>query len=382
MSTTIHLDCLPWKSESSFVLTFFSNTDQAKIKEIHTYPGGSDCAWVIFKTHEDAKAAVTKYNDRHFGPNGKKVYTSLSTESAISTNATNRLMQDLHDRENQVESRTVKITNLPEKHTLRNLNQIFDPMIEEYDSFVRDPDFPDYEPSHILHVKSPEPGVGLVQLETPDMAITVVFELGCRYWKNATLNARCVPDEEMERLLPHRSADGEKDVMLFVSGIKPGTSKSEVEDIFKDFSINDVNIPPGTGKTFCFVFLHPADAGKVLAMYENGVRHQGKMVWVSRSDKNKKKSGDAGLSEASPVLPVPVSSATTDLKVNKLPIGVAESDIHLIFQDFTISKVVIKHGHVYVGVASDERERALRELNGKKIGDQYITVKVSERSKN
>jgi len=373
MSAVLYLHHLPDNSESSFVFTLFARDDNFRdqIKEIYTYDGGSSFAWVVFLTPNAAAQAATYYDNQHFGPLGQKVYTSLSTEAAIPENATNRLTKFNRDLENQIESCTVEITDLPAMHTIRNLNQMFEPTIEEFHSYFPTGDpYYDSEPIEILHMKSPDNGVGLVRVRAPWMANSVVRQWAGEYWKCRTLNARCVPDEEMDDLLV---PSGEKDTMLFVTGIKPGTSSTEVRDVFKDFNLRDVNMPPG-GKAFCFIFLRQEDANAVLAQYGTGVKHQGRTIRVSLSEKGKKK--------GSKVIPRPtLPLKTTNLKINNLPYGVADSNIRIIFQGFSLSRVVVKQGYAFVDIAAEEAERAVQQLTGKKVGDRFITLKVSERRK-
>ncbi|KAH7082473.1 hypothetical protein FB567DRAFT_630826 [Paraphoma chrysanthemicola] len=360
MATVMYLDHLPVNTESSFVATMFTHDLLEKIKEIYTYIGGSTCAWVVFEAVEDAKKAVNYYDRSSFGPATSSKY----------------------DLENQIESCTVEILNLPETHTGRNLNQLLEPVREEFDMYVPsgDPYF-DYEPDDIVRARTKQEGIALVQLANPHMAKNVVHRFAGTYWKNATLNARCVPDEEMEDLLvPSRSNSMEKDVMLFVLGIKPGTSRTEVSEIFKDHRINDIIIPPG-GKRFCFIFARQNDANAIIARSGPGVFHEGKPIRVKLADKSKKK----GTAPVPHIIPAPIKPGpgyeTIDLKVNNLPYGVAESTLRIVFQDFRVAKVVLKEGYAFIGIASEEVERAIATLKGRKVGDRVMAIKVSERRK-
>lgn len=198
----------------------------------------------------------------------------------------------------------MEITNLPGNHTGRNLNQLIEPVREEFDMYVpsRDPYF-DFAPDRIVHSGIREPGVALVQLAYPFMAKNIVHRFAGTYWKNATLNARCVPDGEMGDLLASQRVPGDgKDVMLFVTGIKAGTSTMEVRDIFKDHTLRDVNILPGC-KSFCFISVRQDEANALLGQFGRGVPHRGKMIKVSVSEKGKKKGGRLGTSYASKVSP-------------------------------------------------------------------------------
>ncbi|KAH7070768.1 hypothetical protein BKA63DRAFT_579469 [Paraphoma chrysanthemicola] len=284
----------------------------------------------------------------------------------------NLLSKFTYDLDNQIDSCTLEISNLPENHTGRNLNQLLEPVREEFDMFVPsdDPYF-DYEPDDIVRARVKEEGIALVQLANPYIAKNI----------NATLNARCVPDEEMEDLLvPSRSSSVEKDVMLFVSGVKPGTSRMEVFDIFKDHRINDINIPLGR-KGFCFIFAWQDDANAIMARFGPGVLHEGKHVRVNLANKNKKK----GIAPDSRSLPAPIKPGpayeNVDLKANNLPYGVAESTLRIFFQDYRVAKVVLKEGYAFIGIASDEAERAIANLKGRKVGNRVMTIKVSERRK-
>ena len=203
------------------------------------------------------------------------------------------------------------------------------------------------------------------------------------YWKRATLNARLVPDEEIEDLLIKRSSqeDGAlfgKDVMLFVTGIEAGTSPKEVQEIFKEFPIRDVNMPPG-GKTFCFVFFKQPEANAVLARFGNSVQWKGRTIRVSISNKEKKKNKSALGAVSAP--PAALPPDMTDLKLSNLPHAVADSSIRIIFEGFTVSKVIVKQGYAFVGIATSEVGRAIEELSGKMVGGRKISVKVSQRNK-
>jgi hypothetical protein len=124
------------------------------------------------------------------------------------------------------------------------------------------------------------------------MAESIVHRFVGTYWNNATLNARCVPDGDMEDLLAEQRvpADG-KDMMLFVNGIKPGTCTTEVREIFNEFTLRDVvNIPPG-GKAFCFISLCQDAANALLGQFGRGVNVGGRVVSVSVSDDEKKVRG-------------------------------------------------------------------------------------------
>jgi RNA recognition motif-containing protein len=310
--------------------------------------------------------------------------TALCDESEIPEQATNRYTDFVHARDNQIPSRTVKITGLPTNHTQSNMNQLLEPVHEERDIEYNQGHPDDYyywEGINIIHQYSPEPGVGLVQLEKPCMAIAIVDRFAGTYWKNATLNAKCVPDEEMEDLIVKER--GEKDVMLFVAGIKTATTSTDIREMFKDFRISDVNMPPG-GKTFCFVFLRQVDANAVLARFGNGFQWQGRTIRVSLSDKDKKKKKKTpafGAVSASPAAPTVLPQDTTDLKLNNLPYEVADSNIRIIFEGFTVTKVIIKQGYAFVGIATSEVGRAIQELSGKMVGGRKMGIKVAERRK-
>ncbi|KAF2125631.1 hypothetical protein P153DRAFT_369660 [Dothidotthia symphoricarpi CBS 119687] len=380
MTPVVYLDRLPINSEPSFIHTVFDDDEKAGIKEIHTFPGGRGaCAWVVFDSQENAENAAARYDGRQFGPVSQKTHASLKPESLIPTSATNTLTKFLHDRDNQIESRTVRITHLPENHTLRSMNALFGPMMEAFDCHEpeEDPYFGSYEPNEILHMKSPQPGVGLVQLAKPSMAVKVVREFAGTYLKNGTLDLRCVPDEEMEDLLVDTGPAHGKAIQLFVGGIKPGSSKADIQNIFTGYKVLDVRIPGG-GKSFCFMFARQKDADAILAKYEKGFNFEGRTIRVNLADKGKKKGGGNPSTPGSPSTP---RGSTTDLKVNNLPYGVAESTIRMLFQGFNVSKVVIRHGFAFVGIASNEVERAIQELNDKPIGEMNISVKVSERRK-
>lgn len=117
MSNILKLDHLPVSTESSFAITLFFHDTQENIQEVYTNPVGGSCACVAFKTPEDAQYAAARYNGFHFGPTGQKVATSVCLEDDIPTGEMNLLMELRRKLEHQLESCTIKITNLPENHT-------------------------------------------------------------------------------------------------------------------------------------------------------------------------------------------------------------------------------------------------------------------------
>jgi RNA recognition motif-containing protein len=167
--------------------------------------------------------------------------------------------------------------------------------------------------------------------------------------------------------------------MLFVSGLKANTTSTEVREIFKDFPLRDVNIPPG-GKTFCFVFVQQAHANSILALFGNGVKWQGRNVRVSLSEKDKRKQKSA-FDTVGATTAMPPPTDTTDLKLVNLPYGIADSNIRIIFEGFAVYKVVVKQGYAFVGIATAEVGRAIDQLNDSMVGGRKIKVKVSERRK-
>ncbi|KAI4941220.1 hypothetical protein J4E91_010910 [Alternaria rosae] len=376
---------LPPNCESSYVFTELG-LQEDEIEEVYTPAGGGEVAWIIFKTPERAEKFEKDHKGYHFGRIGEKMTTSFWTE-AIPEHAANLYSDFVHARDNQTPSHTVEVTGFPEKHTMRNLNELLEPVRGQYFETTErnqhlDPtDYDYYEPINILHDKTPEPGVGLIQLAEPWMAVSLVRQYAGTYWKNGTLNARCVPDEKMEDLLVNEPSA--TDVMLFVSGMKVGTSSTEVREILKDFPIRDVNMPPG-GKTFCFVFAQQAHTNSILAQFKNGVKWQGRTIGVSLSNKDKRKK-DAEFERAAGIpARVPAASppgSITDLKLNNLPYGVADSDIRIMFEGFVLYKVVIKEGSAFVGIPTNQVGRAIDKLNNSMVGGRQIKVKVAERRK-
>jgi hypothetical protein len=146
----------------------------------------------------------------------------------------------------------------------------------------------------------------------------------------------------------------------------------EVWDIFKNFPIRDVGIPPG-GKSFCFVFVRKEDAKSILALFGNGVHYQGRVIRVSIC-------GVGNMTAAPAAGPSISPSHTIDLKVNNVPYGTEDFNIPMVFQGFTVTKVTLQKGFAFVRIAAGEADHAIRELNGKRVGDRNITVKLAERT--
>ncbi|KAI4612599.1 hypothetical protein J4E80_007333 [Alternaria sp. BMP 0032] len=373
---------LPSNCESSYVFAELRLQDD-EIEEVYTRAGGGESAWLVFKAPDLAATFERDHKGYHFGVIGKKITTRFWTE-AIPEHATNRYSDFVRARDHQIDSRTVEITGLPEKHTLSDMNKLLESVRDQYleatkqNQRLNPTDYGYYEPINILQVKTPDPGVGLLQLAQPWMAVAIVQQYAGTYWKNATLNARCVPDEEMDKLLVNEPSA--TDVSLFVKGIKVGTSSKEVREIFKDFPIRDVNILPG-GKTFCFVTVQQAHADSILARFKNGVKWQGRTIKVDLSDKDKRKMKAAFGSASAPPIAAPAPlppTDITDLKLENLPYDITNSKILSIFEGFGVYKVVIKQGYAFVGIPTGAVGRALDMLNNTMIGAQYIKAKVAD----
>ncbi|KAI4703559.1 hypothetical protein J4E89_009980 [Alternaria sp. Ai002NY15] len=382
MLSTVLVSDLPPNCESSYVFTEL-RLQEDEVEEVYTRAGGGESAWIVFKAPKLAAIFENVHKGHHFGATGKKIATSFWTE-AIPEHATNRYSDFVHARDHQILSSTVEITGLPDKHTMSNLNELFRSVRDQYSETTEksqhlSPNYYDYnEPINILQVKTTDPGVGLLQLAQPWMAVAIVQQYAGTYWKNATLNARCVPDEEMEELLSNEPSA--TDVSLFVKGFKVGTSSKEVREIFKDFPIRDVNILPG-GKTFCFVTVQQAHANSILTRFKNGVKWQGRTIKVDLSDKDKRKrKAEFGMAGASPVgAPAALPPTdTTDLKLENLPYDVTDYKIRTLFEGFAVYKVVIMQGYAFVGIPTGQVGRALDKLNETMIGASYIKAKVAD----
>lgn len=381
MSFTVLVSDLPSNCESSYVFTELRLQD-GEIDEVYTRAGGGESAWIVFKTRELAAPFEKNHKGYHFGATGKKIATSFWNE-AIPEFATNRYTDFVRARDHQIDSRTVEITGIPDKHTMSNMNELFRSVRDQYSETTeksqhRNPTYYDYnEPINILQVKTPDPGVGLLQLAQPWMAVAIVQQYAGTYWKNATLNARCVPDEEMDKMLANEPSA--TDVSLFVRGLKVGTSSTEVREIFKDFPITDVNVLPG--KTFCFVVVQQAQANSILAQFKDGVKWRGSTIKVDLSDKDKRKQKAAFGSTGATPIPTPAAlppTDITDLKLENLPYDVTDYKIRTLFEGFAVYKVVIKQGYAFVGIPTGQVGRALDMLNDTMIGAQYIKAKVAD----
>ncbi|EDU39632.1 RRM-1 domain containing protein [Pyrenophora tritici-repentis] len=370
MSTVVATNTLPINTESSVI---FSTFDQCEIKEIYTYEGGSTVAWVVFETPEAAQKFADECDGYPFGGTDQKMYTNMSTHADIADEATNLLSKFLDERDNQVESHTVKITGLPQNQTIRNLNELcqsFDDAHfhwEQYSSFIDN--YP--EPTQMLEFDSPEPGIGLVRVAEPHMAVDIVLQTAGTYWKNATINAKCVPDLEMDQMLVKKPACEAKGVELFVTGLWPNTSSTEVLRFFKDYPIRDINMPPG-GKHFCFILVAQDDVDKILARFAGGVWCQGRMLRARLLGKKTRTVKKPVLHTEEDIAQKPM----TELTVSNLPYEVSESSIRIAFQGFTVCKVDLKKIYASVVIATDEVGRAMKTLPGRWVGGRKMNVKV------
>ncbi|KAL1797114.1 hypothetical protein ACET3X_003720 [Alternaria dauci] len=391
MSTIVSISRLPLKTEPYLILLGFWDTskDEIKddIKDIYSPPGGGDCARVVFNTHGIAKKFVEHFDNSSFGVTDLRVIIRLrdEPEAELVKGFPNRLSDYLRARENGTLSRTVEITGLPKRHTLRNLSKLMQPIndhaygIEEsnYAELVRilkgEPPVHRYvEGIETVRSRCAEPGVALRQLYTHSMAISLVYLLNGTYWREKMVIARRVPDERMEKIISKEAA--EKDVVLFVGGIRIGATVADVRDIFKDVHLCDVTLPPGD-RNFCFVVIRKWDASAVLARFGNGLQWHGYTIRVSVSHRENRKTKSSLGVVGEP--PAALPQDTTDLKLNNLPYDVAESDVRTFFAGFTVTKIVLKQGYAFVRIATSEVGRAM-ELSGKTVGGRKISVKVSQ----
>ncbi|PSN61525.1 hypothetical protein BS50DRAFT_504397 [Corynespora cassiicola Philippines] len=330
----VKMERLPDNSESPFMYSIFSPDTRLNIKEVCTVNGGSTMAWVIFHSPEAAKAAAKKYDNSGVGRTGKKAYTTLTDESSIPEHATSLLSAFLHKQKNMIETRTIKITNLPENHTKKNLKQMFDSTIESFEEWDEYPEFEEMLQMWVLR-----PGVGLVQFPSSSYAVSAVYEWSGTYWKNHTITALCIPDEEFDTAIikARGSLDSTgKHVKLFINGIQPGTAAQQIRDLFSDFKLQDVNITPG-GKSFCSIFLSQIDAGNLLDRYADGIHFHGRTLRVSVSEGKGKGKGKVGSFKTSKsVFPM------TDLKVSNLPYEATNSEVRYLLEGFELSKVIVR----------------------------------------
>ncbi|KAH6875031.1 hypothetical protein BKA58DRAFT_310776 [Alternaria rosae] len=384
MLSTVLVSDLPPNCESSCMFTEL-RLQEDEIEEVYTGAGGGETAWIVFKTRALAAKFEKDHKSYHFERTGQKMTTSFWTE-AIPDHATDHYSDFVFEWDNQILWRTVEITGFPKNHTMLRINELLEPVREQYFEAINhslDPtDYDYYQPINIIPDKTSEPGIGLLQLAQPWMVVSLVRRYAGTYWQNGTLNARCVPDEKMEDLLVNEPSA--TDAMFFVSGLKVGKSSTEVREILKDFPIRDVNMPPG-GKTFCFVFAQQAHANLILARFKNGVKWQGRTIGISLSNKDKREK-DAEFERAVGIpARVPAASpppgSITYLKLNNLPYDVADSNIRILFEGFMLYEVIVKEGFAFVGILTNQVGRAIDKLNNSMVGGRQIKVKVAERRK-
>ena len=185
MSSTVLVSDLLSNCESSYVFTEL-RLQEDEIEEVYTQAGGGESAWIVFKDRTLAAIFENDHKGHHFGATGKKITTSFWTE-AIPEHATNRYSDFVRARDHQILSSTVEITGLPDKHTMSNMNELFRSVRDQYSETTeksqhRNPTYYDYnEPINILQVKTPDPGVGLLQLAQPWMAVAIVQQYAGTY---------------------------------------------------------------------------------------------------------------------------------------------------------------------------------------------------------
>ncbi|KAF2874666.1 hypothetical protein BDV95DRAFT_665395 [Massariosphaeria phaeospora] len=195
----VYMSNLPHHSEPAYVVKLFcdiSDVAESKIKEV-LCPRPNFCgkAYVIFETVADAQAAVELYDNEFYGPPGQPRRTHLqlcATPPPPSKIAGwLRLSDYLGEKAAAVTSSTVLVTQLPRNHALRNLQEMFGDIEDTMDWDCAE------DAPGVLNYRVVEPGVGLVQFNTPGVAAKAVDMYDGEYWKNCTIYVKCVEDGRM-----------------------------------------------------------------------------------------------------------------------------------------------------------------------------------------
>jgi hypothetical protein len=123
-STFVFIACLPYNSEPSYVHTMFDSED--KVAEIYSY--GGEQAWVEFETPEHAAVAVANYDQYPFGPNSQKVFVDLVPREQVpkADSALLRYTDFVRQRDAEIKSSTVFVSNLPNSNPIKNVNQMIE----------------------------------------------------------------------------------------------------------------------------------------------------------------------------------------------------------------------------------------------------------------
>jgi len=357
------------------------------IEEIET---SGDSAYITFKDRASAEATAMRYHDQHSDVKHHRLRAYIVSDYKLNERG-NLLSQFLRDEEayKGVETATVRVDQLPYGHTRRSLGLLLDEFCDAYGAgeFLY--------PKEIA-VPNSEWGVAYIQFEDKSDAVRFAQEYNGSYWKNAVIYAHCVPDGEIEEHLVKKS--DEKDVGFWVGNLNAGITAEDITKMFYPFSLQNVNIPK-EGSTFAFVFMTNKDAAGFNALHPQGFKYHGRWIKV-RLMKNKgnaitlpspqgtdttdrvkpleKATNSTKKNARLPLKDAPLPPGPTDVRVDNVPYAAQKSELQDLFKGFEVTKVVLKKGYGFVGLASlKDAQSASSRLGGRKVLGRTVSVKVA-----
>jgi hypothetical protein len=370
------------------------------IVEIECAGGSFTSAWVTFKDLTVAEAAVERYNGELSKVRQWRLKASIVSDHV--PNESNKFLSNwLRDEEERQSktTRTVQVTQLPDPHTRRGLNQLIETFVGDH---TPDP--------KAIAVIPYDGGTGMVQWHDELDAKGFIMEYNGMYFKNATLYAYCVDDDEIGPWLPAPKVN--KSIGSWVGNLKAGISEEDLKKMFTPFTLESVNItsPSKEGQSaFAFVWMAHNDAAAFYALHPKGFKYHGKWIKVrlmkgkgnvisavapavapetssasvamdKLTDKTATltvKDADQDNKKAAQTKPA-VSNGFTDVRIGNLSYSAKKPDLRDLFKDFETTKIVVKEGYGFVGLRSlQDAQAAYSRLSGKKILGRAVTVKIT-----
>jgi len=244
-----------------------------------------DATWVTFGNANAAQEAVKRWNGARSRVRDRKLRVQLDSQHVAHPKAW--LLTDWQRQKKAragILTKTVRITGLPEGHTMTSLNLLLEQFyryennFEEGHSTIPESEFHEAR------------GVALVQWHTEDPASHFVSLYDAEYWKNDVLGVEHIPDKEMMVL---ENEPTKKNVGFWVGGLRTGSTSADIQDMFAPFKLEDVNFPGAKAgsrpPTFAFVFMTQDNAAQFQAHHPHGFKFQRRWVKVRPIDNKKSK---------------------------------------------------------------------------------------------
>ncbi|KAL1606505.1 hypothetical protein SLS60_003910 [Paraconiothyrium brasiliense] len=262
-----------------------------KVKEIEM----ANDFYVHTDTPATAQAIVARFDGTGCGEKSHLYKKAISVKAIPMTEAPEedrvrlRLTDFLKTEAHMPRTKTVLVRGLPHGHPKAAVKAMCDQIIDDWninDDPALGPLTKDLQP-RVLHI---EMGImtndALVRFTSWEVADEMVAVLNGGFWNNATTYAECVPNSELDEVMPDKTTQGAT-AKLFIGGVKPGASFNDIRDLFHPHVPKDIHMAPG-GRRFAFVFLPKNAAEKFMNDFPNGKRHGGWTYHVTYADKKGK----------------------------------------------------------------------------------------------